>query len=330
MIGSSSAVVATIVVALTACSTSVEAFSSNTLFQSVTTQQRTTPSKTEGVEIELPNFDELFGRIEKISPLAHQVIKGRGDKGERGFGYIDDTSPSDLQWKKVEERKGRTVHKIDKIDNWMGLKVPLVRFRSSLKGPCIGEVFADLMTTLDERAKWDAAISNVEELYPIYDLDTANIAMGFGKYGDCSKLGVGYCRTKAFLGIGGREQLTLCGVQDFADGSCVVWGTEMEEWHNHLLPPVDRQARAKSHIFSATLTPTGEDTFDVEYVLQIDIGGNLPTFVTTPVLIETVKNLFKYAEKVFAGGEGSDIHKKLLEKANHDSLAERHSILMTP
>lgn len=36
--------------------------------------KRTTPSKTDGVEIELPNFDELFSRIKQVSSLAKMVI----------------------------------------------------------------------------------------------------------------------------------------------------------------------------------------------------------------------------------------------------------------
>ena len=47
--------------------------------------QRTTPSKTEGVEIELPDFDELFGRIKEVSPLAAMAIDGK----EGGFAIAD-------------------------------------------------------------------------------------------------------------------------------------------------------------------------------------------------------------------------------------------------
>ena len=39
--------------------------------------QRTTPSKTDGVEIEIPNFDEFFGRIREVSPLAAMTIDGQ-------------------------------------------------------------------------------------------------------------------------------------------------------------------------------------------------------------------------------------------------------------
>lgn len=235
-----------------------------------------------------------------------------------------------MKWNNMEKNKRRVVHQIDKIENFQNLGPPILRFRSSLKGPCVGECFARFIMSLEERKKWDVSIEQVRNEYPIYDLDTANIAMGFGKFGDCSRLGVGYCQTKGNVVATSREQLTLCGIQDFKDGSTVIWGTEMEDWHNHLLPPGERHIRAKSHIFSTTLTPTSDDSFDVEYVLQLDIGGKIPTWLTTPVICETVKNMFRHAEHFFAGGEGSQLHEYLLDQANHDSLAERHSILMTP
>lgn len=233
-----------------------------------------------------------------------------------------------MRWKTIESNKKRTVHHIEKIDNFMGLKVPIIRFRSSLKGPCVSDAFANFIMSLDEREKWDPQIADVRELYPILDLDAANVAMSFGKYGDCCRLGVGYCQTKSAFGISPREQLSLCGVQDFQDGSTVIWGTEMEDWHNHLLPEGERHARAKSHIFSTTLIPTSEDSFDVEYVLQMD-GGGLPSWITTPVIIDTVKGLFRYAENFFMGeGIDSDLHKWIEQKAREDSFLGRHSILM--
>ena len=48
-------------------------------------------SKTEGVEIELPDFDEFFGRIQAVSPLARLVIEGGGSGEGGGFAAVDDT-----------------------------------------------------------------------------------------------------------------------------------------------------------------------------------------------------------------------------------------------
>lgn len=170
--------------------------------------------------------------------------------------------------------------------------------------------------------------------YPIYDLDTANIAMGFGKYGDCSKLGAGYTKTKSHpIGISPREQLTLCGIQNFDDGSSLIWGTEMEDWHNHLLPDGERLTRAKSYLFSVALVPTGENSFDAEYILQLDFGGNLPHWMTAPIVIQSVKDMFGVAGPYFKAGanEGSEVDEYMKEeKVREESFEDRNSILFTP
>lgn len=226
------------------------------------------------------------------------------------------------------------MHSIQKIDNFEGHPAPLLRFRASLEGPCIGECFGNFVTTLDERKKWDAQIEQVKELYTFSDLETVNSAMGFGQFGHCSRLGVGYCQTKANVGISAREQLTLCGMQDFADGSCIIWATELPEWHNHLMPPTPRHGRSKSHIFATTLTPTSDSTFDVEYLLQLEVGGKIPTWMTTPVVTQTVKNLFSHAESFYTsqkvGGPLDDFLKQKALQDNASYLAGHQSLLMTP
>ena len=65
---------------------------SSALFHEAPTLQRTTPSQTDGVDIELPDFDELFDRIQQVSPLAREVISRNGvvDNGPKGFQAIDD------------------------------------------------------------------------------------------------------------------------------------------------------------------------------------------------------------------------------------------------
>jgi len=233
-----------------------------------------------------------------------------------------------LKWKKVGGNKKQLVHQIEKIDNFQGLGCPLVRFRSSLKGPCVGMKFAEFIMNFEERAKWDPQIKQVDEIYPIYDVDAANIAMDF-KYGDCKRLGVGYCQTKSNPIVDGREQLILCGIQNMPNKRTVIWGTELEEWHNHLFPDdIERHTRAKSHLFATTLQPTGPDSFDVEYILQLEVGGNLPNFLTTPILVETVKGMFKYAEKVFGNEESMAPWIKPEDEIEDIIIAERHSLLM--
>jgi len=296
------------------------------VFQESTTLRRTAPSKMEGVEIELPNFDELFSRISRVSPLAKLALEGRAvDEG--GFVAINDKNQY-LKWKVIESKKNNLVHHIDKIDNFQRLQCPIVRFRSSLDGPCVAEKFADFIMQFDERKRWDPQIAEVQELYPIYDLAAANLAMGMGRYGDCSHLGVGYCQTKPNFVVPAREQLTLCGVQKLQCGSAIIWGTEMEEWHNHLLPEGERHTRAKSHLFATTLVPTSPDKFDVEYVLQMDIGGKIPAFLTTPVLVDTVKGLFNHAKNVYADEDGELA--RFLQEKPRDKLLTEDRILMTP
>jgi len=299
---------------------------SSTLFQELPTLQKTAPSKHNGVDIELPDFDELFDRIQRVSPLARQAIEGSGG-GFQTMDHHKSVSP-ELPWKTMEDTPRRVVQTIEKIDNFQGRPAPLLRFRSTLEGPCLGPLFARFIMDLDQREKWDAQIANVYEAYPINDLDSANIAMQFGKYGDCSRLGIGYCQTKANLGIAPREQLTLCGIQDFPNGASIIWGTEMEDWHNHLLPEGPRFPRAKSHIFSTTLVPTSETTMDVEYVLQLESGGNLPTWLTTPVIVDSVKKLFVTARSCFQG-EGSTLSDYLQEQKKKEEQFS-NSLLITP
>jgi len=218
-----------------------------------------------GVEIELPDLELLFDRVSMASPLAKLVMEGNA---VGGFDAIGVEHP-ELKWKKMEENKRKTVHRIDKADKFQNIKTPLLRFRSSIKGPCIGERFSNFMMDLEERKKWDDQVANVEEIYPIEDLDAVNaILSNQDKYGTCTRVGVGYTQTKQGI-ISPREQLILGGMQEYENGATILWGTEMEEYHNHLLPPGQRHTRAKSHLFAATLAPTGPDSFDVEYLLQM-------------------------------------------------------------
>lgn len=274
---------------------------SNPLFVQESAAIKKAPSKNKGIEIELPDFDELFNRIETVSPLAKLALQG----GDGGFDAMEDKSPAGMKWKTLESKKKRVVHHIDKIDNFQNLHAPLLRFRSTLKGPCIGDAFADFIMNFDERKKWDVQIAAVDELYPVKDLGEVNNMM-MGKFGECSRLGIGYCQTKPNFVVDSREQLTMCGIQEFPEsGAALIWGTEMEDRHNHLFPPTERHTRARSHIFSTTLVPSGPDSFDVEYVLQLDTGGKIPTFMTTPVVIDSVKSMFNHANNFYSGKGGA-------------------------
>lgn len=265
---------------------------------------------TTGVEIELPDFETLFDRVQTASPLARHVMEGNSG----GFESLANGSDS-LKWKKLENNARKTVHQIDKIDSYQNIKTPLLRFRSSIKGPLIGERFSHFIMDLDERKKWDDACARNEEVYPIDDLQTVNSVIGDEeKYGKCTRVGVGYTQTKQSI-ISPREQLIIGGMQEFENGATMLWGTEMEEQHNYLLPEGQRHTRAKSHLFAATLAPT-DDGFDIEYLLQMDVGGGVPNFLTTPALVDAIKKLFDHTKRYFEGGEGSelDLHMKSLQR----------------
>jgi hypothetical protein len=300
---------------------------SSTLFQAPPDAQ-IFRSKQKDAQIELPDFDVLFDEIKQVSPLSRIAITGGDIDGARGFDAIDDSMNGNLKWKTVESSKRQLVHHIDKIDNFRGKPAPILRFRANLEGLCDGEFFANFIMNLEDRQLWDPQIDDVYEAYTIDDLEAANIAMGF-KYGDCIRLGAAYSRTKKTMGIDAREQLTVCGYNAFPDGSCMIWGKEMAEKHNHLLPQGKRHARAKSHIFSVTLVPTGHDSFDVEYVLQLEIGGNIPTWLTTPAIVDNVKNLFSCVQPYYLGKDGkfmSFAHRKL----SYRCVPTGYSLLMTP
>ena len=67
---------------------------SSTIFQDATSAHHTFQSKNRGIEIELPDFDELYGRIQDVSPLARIAIMGGGLDMSRGFDACEKLSKS--------------------------------------------------------------------------------------------------------------------------------------------------------------------------------------------------------------------------------------------
>lgn len=278
------------------------------------------PFRQEGFgDIELPNFDDMFNKIKQVSPLAKSVIDGSNNN--KGFSNTNDDNISkkssksgcgnSLPWKTVEAKTGNIVHEIQKVDMKPSphqIDVPMIRFRSSMTGPCVGEYFGRYILDLEQRQKWDPQIESVEELHTIKDLDFANIIMGYGKYGDCIRMGIGHAVSKPAYGITSREQMFIYGLQEFDNGSCIIWGSELHEQYDYMMPGAVRHVRAKSHLFTATLVPTGDNTFDVEYLLQLEIGGNIPSWLTTSPIVSTVKVLFDIASNEFSKLEDNVIH----------------------
>ena len=64
-------------VLLVGTTTSVQAFGTALFPLSPSAQQQTFPTKDQREEIELPNFDELFGRIKQVSPLARITLEDK-------------------------------------------------------------------------------------------------------------------------------------------------------------------------------------------------------------------------------------------------------------
>lgn len=267
------------------------------------------PANKDGVKLKVPNFDVLFDEICKVSPLAKQAFEQENPGGIKAIGKGDDA----YKWKLTSSNPNRLISHIDKIDNFQNHGVPLLRFRSTLHGPTKkrGECFSELVSVTSLRQKWDIGNAMVDTIYSAADLKEIETLQG-SKYGVPSLFGIGYVKTKQSV-VSPREQMTLCGLQNFPSGASITWGTELEDSENHLFPEGKRVPRSTSHIFIATLIPVGEETFDVEYVIQLDVGGGFPGWLTGPAVAETIKKLFGFADGYFKSGsvEGGDLAKRL-------------------
>lgn len=284
------------------------------------------PADRNGVKLKVPKFDVLFDELEKVSPLVKQALH---EEKPGGIAAIDDTADF-YKWKNMERHPNRLVSQVDKIDNFQNNGVPLIRVRSSLRGPLKqkGIYFSELISTTELRQKYDATNKMVDTIYSAADLEYVKKFQG-DNYGEPALFGVGYVKTKQSI-VSPREQMTLCGVQNFPSGASMVWGVELEEDQDYLFPKDQpkRVPRSTSHLFAMTLIPTSEDTFDVEYVLQLDVGG-LPGWLVGPAVTETIKKMFRFAEKYCESGfeEGGELAKRLaaFPDDDHDDDDEEES-----
>lgn len=226
---------------------------------------------------------------------------------------------------------------IDKIDKFGDKIPPMIRLRSTLHGPNKrrGETFSDVFSKQELRNQWDIANDVVDEIYS-GNLDELR-QYQHEKYGTCSMIGVGYVKTKQSV-VSPREQMTLCGVQNFRSGAAVIWAVELEESQNFLFPECQpkRVQRSTTHLYSTAIVPVEDDTtFDVEYVLQLEIGG-FPGWLTGPVIVETLKKMFKWADGYFKSDE---LAEKLASiptgdsaegRRNPEDLLEKEQTLLMP
>mmetsp|Transcript_37865 Transcript_37865/g.61888 ORF Transcript_37865/g.61888 Transcript_37865/m.61888 type:complete len:366 (-) Transcript_37865:64-1161(-) len=281
------------------------------------------PAGKPGVVLKVPNFDVLFDHISNVSPLARQAMT---EDNPGGIKAIDNAADV-YKWKVTDSNSKRLVSHIDKIDNFQDKGVPLLRFRSALQGPSKkrGQCFSELVSVSDLRQKWDATNAMVDTIYSAASLDDVKKHDG-NKYGEPSLFGIGYVKTKQSV-VSPREQLMLCGVQNFPSGAAIIWGVELEEDQNYLFPEDQKRTpRSTSHIFSSTLIPTGEDTFDVEYVIQLEVGG-LPGWLTGLAVTETIKKMFRFADGYFQSGlDGGDLAKRLALMPDDEEVADPEEI----
>ncbi len=298
------------------------------------------PANQAGVMLKVPNFDALFGEICAVSPLAKQALTDQPG-GIKSIDKSDDV----YKWKVIESSHKLVSH-IDKIDNFQQKGVPLLRFRSTLHGPTTkrAECFSELISITTLRHKWDVTNDLVDTIYSAANLTDIQQYIG-EEYGELSLFGIGYVKTKQSV-VSPREQLTLCAVHNFPSGASIIWGVELEEDQNHLFPKdqPNRKPRSTSHLFSTTLIPTDENTFDVEYVLQLEVGG-FPSWLTGPVVIETVKKMFRFADGYFKSGlDGGELAQRLeqlkadstltdpkkLSETNEAAILDREMTLLMP
>jgi len=133
--------------------------------------------------------------------------------------------PLHEKWKEPEFIKQRTVYQIDRIDNFNGHSASMP-----------SEYFGKFIVDLDERKSGMRKLTKYTK--PTQSTILTLLILPWDSADTATRLGIGYAQTKVALGIT-REQLFLYGLQDFADGSCLLWGTEVDEKYNHLMLRVD-------------------------------------------------------------------------------------------
>ena len=85
-------------------------------------------------------------------------------------------------------------------------------------------------------------------------------------------------------------------------GASITWVVELGESEDFLFPAERyprRVSRSSSHVFLATTVSTGKDTFQVEYAIQLDVGG--------------IPGWFRFADGYFRSGlvEEGDLVRRL-------------------
>ena len=294
---------------------------------------------------------QMYCRISQISPLAQRLLTNGPSPRNLPPHISNPLEADDLPWRTVqkpnERNKQIAIQKLgDYGDDPKITNVPLWRVRTTVTGRSVLAKMPSLVMDYDVRERWDDAIGSVGEVIPL-NLKEANDVYGKrttgGKYdgGKTTRCGIGHCVTKPAVGglISAREQMTVCGVQEWGTGNidgteeegALVWGFECEDGlHGNLWPEnTERETRAKSGIFTIAMLKLPESdnvephTYAVEYTLQLAVGGSFPPFAmgaVNAVVINAVKTMFKYAKKeYFIEGGPADI--SCQQEMSHSHIA---------
>ncbi len=73
-------------------------------------------------------------------------------------------------------------------------------------------------------------------------------------------------------------------------------------------------ASVLSHLFSISLAPMGEDSFNTEYLLQMDFGWNIPHWMMVMLVLDSIKGMFLVVQPFFNAREGSNLDKFLKDE----------------
>ena len=77
-------------------------------------------------------------------------------------------------------------------------------------------------------------------------------------------------------------------------------------------------------------SPTQPCRLSVRFNYGIEIGGGLPNFLTTPVVIDNIKNMFRIVDRYFSDQNEGGALDQYLKDLQKEALIDNNSLLMTP
>lgn len=68
----------------------------------------------------------------------------------------------------------------------------------------------------------------------------------------------------------------------------------------------------------------------IMFLPTTEIGGGLPNFLTTPVVIDNIKNMFRIVDVYFSDQKEGGALDQYLKELQAEALTDNNSLLMTP